>query len=244
MPGEGPADDGPAAPAPAPATRTTAEAPGKARASAADTQGKPQVAQTTQAAKTEKPAQPQPVPTAPLGRPLAPDHFPGVTLLHAAMLTETADGVAIVDLDRDDLFLAASSLRDQGFRLLSCLSASDDKKGPMHVFYAFVKPAGRPADFAEARLRVTVPKIDADGKPIATTCPSITDVYPAANWHERENYDMYGIVFEGHPDLRRMFLPEGWKGYPMRKDYSEPEQYVAMADGEDIVLSVNEEGSW
>jgi NADH-quinone oxidoreductase subunit C len=49
--------------------------------------------------------------------------------------------------------------------------------------------------------------------------PSSVPIWPAANWLEREVYDMFGIQFEGHPDLKRILLPEGWKGYPLRKDY-------------------------
>lgn len=51
------------------------------------------------------------------------------------------------------------------------------------------------------------------------SAPSAVSIWPTANWLERECYDMFGITFEGHPDLRRILLPDGWKGYPLRKDY-------------------------
>jgi len=55
----------------------------------------------------------------------------------------------------------------------------------------------------------------ADGASI----PSSVSIWPTANWLEREVYDMFGITFEGHPDLKRILLPDGWKGFPLRKDY-------------------------
>jgi NADH-quinone oxidoreductase subunit C len=49
--------------------------------------------------------------------------------------------------------------------------------------------------------------------------PSVTSVWPTANWLEREIYDMFGVDFEGHPDLKRILLPDEWTGHPLRKDY-------------------------
>jgi NADH-quinone oxidoreductase subunit C len=63
--------------------------------------------------------------------------------------------------------------------------------------------------------RIRVKTMIADGE----TVPSSVTVWPAANWLEREVYDMFGIRFDGHPDLKRILLPDGWKGHPLRKDY-------------------------
>ena len=63
------------------------------------------------------------------------------------------------------------------------------------------------------RLRVKASMADGD------SCPSLTGVWAGADWMEREAYDMFGVKFEGHPDLRRILLPEDWPGFPLRKEY-------------------------
>jgi NADH-quinone oxidoreductase subunit C len=63
------------------------------------------------------------------------------------------------------------------------------------------------------RIRVKI--LIADGESV----PSATPIWPTANWLEREVFDMFGIRFDGHPDLKRILLPESWKGHPLRKDY-------------------------
>lgn len=81
-----------------------------------------------------------------------------------------------------------------------------------------------------AVIRLKIPVTSAD-----PAIPSITPEYPSANWYEREVYDMFGITFLGHPDMRRILMPEGWRGHPLRKDYPLGGEVVAFTSNKDSI---------
>ncbi len=68
--------------------------------------------------------------------------------------------------------------------------------------------------------------------------PSVVGLWKTANWNEREQYDLLGIQYTGHPDLRRLLMPDDWVGYPMRKDYQEADEYRGMATTRYSVLDL------
>ena len=105
------------------------------------------------------------------------------------------------------------------FQALAELTAADfwPREPRFEVVYHFVSmgPDAIGAGVPPAhRLRVKTRVGGADAK-----VPTITRIYTNANWYEREVFDLFGVTFEGHPDLRRILMPEDWEGYPARKDY-------------------------
>jgi NADH-quinone oxidoreductase subunit C/D len=134
--------------------------------------------------------------------------FPGV------VSAETRPNFAGFIVEKANLVEVATAIRDEfGFDLLTAVTAVDylpDNK--MEVVYHAYKTTGGPG----LVFRVQVPRVD----PIEV--PSLIDVYPGADLQEREAWDLFGIKFTGHPDLRRILMWEGYEGHPLRKDWQEP----------------------
>lgn len=107
------------------------------------------------------------------------------------------------------------------FDHLNCITAVDngEKIGTIDIIY-HLTALTRGATVA---IKINIPR----GNPPQQMpqAPSLTPLWKAAEWHEREAYDLFGILFTGHPDMRRILLPADWQGYPLRKDYAEAETY-------------------
>ncbi|MGD0612679.1 MAG: NADH-quinone oxidoreductase subunit C [Anaerolineales bacterium] len=111
----------------------------------------------------------------------------------------------------EKIVAACQQVRELGFELLSTMTAVDywPQEDPrFHVLYQFTSLSLH----LNLRLRVMVPGVN-------PRLPTITSIYRNANWRERELWDMFGIKFTGHPDLRRILMPVDWEGHPLRKDY-------------------------
>ncbi len=133
------------------------------------------------------------------------------------------DAIAVQEEERfpwllipaDQIVAVCTFLRDEqrlDFNFLRCQSALDlGEDGGFGMVYHLISFKYR----HELTLRVVVGRDD-------PTVPSVNDVWPAANWHEREAWDLMGIKFTGHPDLRRLMLPDDWEGHPLRKDWVDP----------------------
>jgi NADH-quinone oxidoreductase subunit C len=128
-------------------------------------------------------------------------------------------GQRFVILRKDGIREAIKLLKDLGFNHLQTLTGVDylripNRRTRFEVVYQLYSIEKR----LQLRLRVEVPEDDPE-------VDSIIDLFPCANFLEREVYDLLGIRFKGHPNLKRILLPENWVGHPLRKDYPlEPEE--------------------
>lgn len=125
---------------------------------------------------------------------------------------EVAYGELTVNVERDAIVEVVTFLRDDAkCRFIAfvdvCGADYPAREFRFDVVYHFLSP------HLNQRIRV---KLQADD---VTPVPSIVDVFPGANWFEREAYDLYGVLFSGHPDLRRILTDYGFDGHPLRKDF-------------------------
>lgn len=139
-----------------------------------------------------------------------------------ALVEAKSEGVVqpSVKVDPHRLRDAALVLRndpDLRFDYLMCLSGMDLGKQALGVVYHL----GSMGHGHKLVVRTEVPAAE-------PRVPTVSDIWPTANWHEREAYDLVGVVFTGHPDLRRILLPEDYPGHPLRKDFKVPEFYNGM----------------
>ncbi len=128
-------------------------------------------------------------------------------------------GVEMIKVEPEFLLPIATALYAYGFNYLQCQGAYDVGPGQELVsFYHLIKVAEDVRNPEEVRVKVFLPR---DNPHI----PSVYWIWKGADWQERESYDMYGIVYEGHPHLKRILMPEDWMGWPLRKDYISPDFY-------------------
>lgn len=132
-----------------------------------------------------------------------------------------ADAQEVLHVARDELLEVATGLRRDGFWVCLDVCGVDYLTHPgrslpegvtperFEVVSQFIDHVGR----RRVRVRVQVPEDD-------PVCPSLFPLFPGVEAPEREVYDMFGITFDGHPDMTRILMPEDWEGHPLRKDYA------------------------
>ena len=128
-------------------------------------------------------------------------------------------GVEIIKVESDFLLPICTALYAYGFNYLQCQCGIDLGPGEQLVsMYHLAKVSDNADRPEEVRVKVFLPREN-------PTVPSVYWIWKTADWQERESYDMFGITYEGHPNLKRILMPEDWVGYPLRKDYVSPDFY-------------------
>lgn len=142
---------------------------------------------------------------------LAPDH----------------NGVEIIKVEPDFLLPISTALYAYGFNYLQCQCGIDIGPGQELVSMYHLIKVGDNSDVLrqglrqrpeEVRVKVFLPREN-------PRVPSVYWIWKTADWQERESYDLFGIIYEGHPNLKRLLMPEDWVGFPLRKDYISPDFY-------------------
>ena len=131
-------------------------------------------------------------------------------------------GQRVLHASRDQYVSVIKSLADEGYEMCVDLTGVDYLAMPQRIIgfdiqaerFEVVVNLLSLSQRKRIRVRVQVPAED-------TTMPTLFDIHPGTEAHERETFDMFGIVFTGHPDMTRILMPEDWDGHPLRKDYSQ-----------------------
>lgn len=143
------------------------------------------------------------------------------TIPHAIVNESNFMGEITLEVSKENLKSVFEFFKQNGYATLIDLSGTDflipTKR--TQVFYLLHNPQ----DYS--RIRV-INYVERNG-----SLPTVTGIWEGANWYERELYDMFGIQFEGHPDLTRILMPDDWKGHPLRRDYALTEEPVEFKNG-------------
>lgn len=143
------------------------------------------------------------------------------------MATETSGLQPAILINPEMIVEVCEELRDNEktwFDFLSCLSGIDHG-AEGNKFSVVYHLASIPYNRQLVLKVVKEHSRDPEDLPVFN---SVSSVWHTAEWHEREAYDLVGIMFEGHPDMRRILLPDDWEGYPLRKDYQAAEEYKGI----------------
>jgi NADH-quinone oxidoreductase subunit C len=138
-------------------------------------------------------------------------------------------GDAWLSVEPANVHEALSALRDDGYRLLvflTCADHLDDRSRTFPARFEIVYQLRNMETKDQVRVRTFV-----DGDP--PRLDSVHDLFPPANWDERETYDMFGVVFTNHPDLTRILMPDDWVGHPLRRDYPVGGEVVDFSEEHD-----------
>ncbi|RAM53332.1 MAG: NADH-quinone oxidoreductase subunit C [Hapalosiphonaceae cyanobacterium JJU2] len=134
-------------------------------------------------------------------------------------LQPDVNGVEMIKVEGDFLLPTCTALYAYGFNYLQFQGGIDLGPGQELVsVYHLVKVGDNADKPEEVRIKVFLPREN-------PRVPSVYWIWKTVDWQERESYDMFGIIYEGHPNLKRILMPEDWVGWPLRKDYVSPDFY-------------------
>ena len=131
-------------------------------------------------------------------------------------------GIEMISVEPSVLYKAISKLKILGFNYLQCQGGYDEGPGKRLVsFYHLISlnDLDKIKEIKEVRVKVFLNR-DSD-----LSIPSLYSIFKGSDWQERETYDMFGINFSDHPCPKRLLMPEDWRGWPLRKDYIQPDFY-------------------